>query len=59
MNDKRLIEPTHIGDGLYMLDKGYCIEIAVNNHTNIVASLDINDIDRAINYLITVKESKL
>lgn len=53
-----LIEPIHIGDGLYMLDKGYCVEIAVNHHLNTVACLDISDLDKAINYLNRVKNKK-
>lgn len=53
--NKLLIEPQHIGDGLYFLDKGYCIDIAVNHHLNTVAVLDISDLDRAIEYLQQVK----
>jgi hypothetical protein len=52
---KNLIKPSHIGDGLYFLDKEYCIEIAVNHHLNTVAVLDINDLDKAIEYLQKVK----
>lgn len=51
-----LIKPEHIGDGLYMNDTGYSVEIAVNHHENTVAAIDISDIDRAINYLNRVKE---
>lgn len=54
-----LIDPRHIGDGLYFLDKGYCIEIAVNHHTNTVAVLDISDLDTAIHYLQEVKKRLL
>lgn len=52
---KPLIESQHIGDGLYFLDKGYYISIAVNHHLNTVAVLDISDLDRAIAYLQAVK----
>lgn len=56
MNEiSQLIPAAHIGDGLYFTDIGYSIEIAVNHHTNTVASLDISDIDRAIQYLQNVK----
>lgn len=51
------IEPEHIGDGLYFLDKGYNIEIAVNHHLNVVAYLDIVDIYRAISYLKKVRNN--
>lgn len=49
------IEAVHIGDGLYMTDIGYAIEIAVNHHENTVAVLDVSDIDKAIEYLNRVK----
>ena len=51
-----LIEPQHIGDGLYMLDKGWNVAISVNRHMNEVAFIDISDIDRVIAYLEKVKE---
>lgn len=54
---KELVPPTHIGDGLYMIDHGYEVAIAVNHHTNEVAHLDASDIDRAIAYLQAVKEN--
>jgi len=56
MSNTKLIDPRHIGDGLYFLDKGYCVDIAVNHHTNVVAVLDIHDLDYAIAYLQQVKE---
>lgn len=55
--EKELIPPEHIGDGLYMIDMGYSVAIAVNHHTNEVAYIDSSDIDRAINYLQKVKEN--
>ncbi len=51
----KLIEAKHIGDGLYFIDKDYCVEIAVNHHLNTVAVLDISDLDKAIEYLQEVK----
>lgn len=53
--ENNLIEPEHIGDGFYMLDRGYAVEVAVNHHMNVVGSIDMNDIDRAISYLQKVK----
>lgn len=55
-NESTLIEPSHIGDGLYMIDKGYCVHIAANDHRNTVAVLDMDHIDRAIQYLQAVKQ---
>lgn len=54
---KKPIEPSYIGGGLYFLDKGYSVEIAVDYHLNTVASLDIHDIDNAIEYLKKVKNN--
>lgn len=56
MNKKEnLIPSEHIGDGFYMGDSGYCVDIAVNHHENIVGAIDIDDIDKAIKYLTKVK----
>lgn len=54
---KEVIPPTHIRDGLYMTDYGYNVAIAVNNHRNEVAFIDIEDIDKVISYLQKVKEN--
>jgi len=56
MEDENLIPPRHIGDGLYMIDNGYNVAIAVNHHNNEVAYIDMFDIDAAIQYLNDVKE---
>lgn len=56
---REIIPAEHIGDGLYLTDIGYAIEIAVNHHNNTVATIDINDIDRAIEYLQKVQEKLL
>jgi hypothetical protein len=53
---KELIPTQHIGDGLYFSDEGYGVDIAVNDHRNSVAWLDMFDIDAAIEYLQKVKE---
>lgn len=53
---KELIPAQHIGDGLYFTDEGYGINIAVNDHRNSVAWLDMQDISAAIEYLQKVKE---
>jgi hypothetical protein len=52
----KAIPVEHIGDGLYMIDNGYNVAIAVNNHTNEVAFIDIDDIEKALKYLQKVKE---
>lgn len=52
-----VVPPTHIGDGLYMIDHGYNVAIAVNHYTNEVAYIDAEHIDRAIRYLQRVKEN--
>ncbi len=49
------INPEHVGDGLYLIDLGYAVEIAVNDHRNVVAAIDIDHIDNVINYLQKVK----
>jgi hypothetical protein len=54
--EKKLIPPTHIGDGLYMEDESFRVSIAVNHHENKVAYIDIDDLDRAIEYLNAVKQ---
>jgi hypothetical protein len=56
MPNNNLILPEHIGDGLYMQDNGYEVLIALNHHENTVASLDIENLDRAIIYLEKVKQ---
>lgn len=54
---KEVIPPEHIGDGLYMVDDGDCVAIAVNDHRYKVAYIDIEDIDKVISYLLKVKEN--
>lgn len=56
MNDSKLVPKEHIGDGLYLEDIGYAVNIAVNHHENTVAVIDIGDIDRFIQYLNEVKK---
>lgn len=53
---KELIPAQHIGDGLYFTDQGQGIDIAVNDHRNSVAWLDMFDINTAIEYLQKVKD---
>jgi hypothetical protein len=50
-----LIPPAHVGDGLYLVDYGYNVAIAVNHHTNEVAYIDAEHIDNVISYLQKVK----
>lgn len=56
MAEDKLLEPEHIGDGLYMKDGGWQIAIAVNHHTNDVAFIDMNHVDAAIKYLTRFQE---
>lgn len=51
-----LIPPEHMGDGLYIIDKGHSVAIAVNDHRNEVAYLEVDNIDKTIEYLQKVKE---
>lgn len=51
-----LIPPVHIGDGLYFIDKDHQVEIAIYTHNNVVAYLDIEDVQRAIDYLTKVQK---
>lgn len=46
-----LIKGIHIGDGLYMKFTGYSVEIAVNHHENVVAAIDMNDFERAKEFI--------
>jgi hypothetical protein len=55
-NNKKLIEPSHIGDGLYFTDADWEIVISVNHHENYVATLSIENLDKAIEYLLKVKQ---
>lgn len=50
------IPPEHIGDGIYFSDEKYSVAICVNDHKNYVAWIDLNDIDKAIDYLKKVKK---
>jgi len=54
---KEVVPPTHVGDGLYLIDHGYEVAIAVNHHLNEVAHIDIEHIDSVIAYLQKVKNS--
>ena len=51
-----LVQPEHVGDGLYLTDEGYNIAISANHHLNKVAYIDTNDIERVIDYLNQVKK---
>lgn len=39
---ERLMEPMHIGDGVYVSYDGFHVNIAVNDHRNHVVALDPN-----------------
>lgn len=51
----KLIEPKYIGDGIYFIDNGCDVHIAVNSAKNVVAYLDSQDVDKAIEYLRQVQ----
>jgi hypothetical protein len=53
---KELVPVEYIGDGLYIKDNGFNVAIAINDHRNEVAYIDMDDIDKAIEYLQKVKE---
>lgn len=56
MEKNNLVPHQHIGDGLYMKDNGFQIEISVNHHDNVVAYLDMSDFDAAIDYINSVRK---
>ena len=50
MAQRELLDPTHVGDGVYLHDEGYRLAIAVNHHTNKVVYLEANEIHGVIDY---------
>lgn len=50
MADRKLLEPSHLGDGVYVHDEGYRIVIAVNHHNNKVVYMEENEILGLIEY---------
>ncbi len=54
---ERILEPRHLGDGLYVKYDGYQIEIRVNDHRNpVVAALDPHVMDAMVKYINEIKE---
>ena len=53
---KEVIPPEHIGDGLYMVDDGDCVAIAVNDHRYKVAYIDIEVPSQGINLSQLIQE---
>lgn len=51
-----IIPPRHLGDGVYVHDEGYGINIAVNHHENKVVFLEPEVIRAFIDY---AKETKM
>ena len=52
---REILKPRHLGDGVYIHDNGYAIELAVNHHENKVIVMEDFVIKAFIQY---VKESK-
>jgi Holliday junction resolvase len=50
MADEKLLEPSHLGDGVYVHDEGFRIAIAVNHHSNKVVYMEENEILGLIEY---------
>ena len=50
-NKKELLKPDHLGDGVYIHDKGYGIDLAVNHHDNRVISMGEYEIKAFIEYV--------
>ena len=50
MSKEKPLEPEHLGDGVYIHDRGYAIELAVNHHNNIVVYMEKNEILGLIRY---------
>lgn len=55
-NIMKKLEPMHIGDGVYFIDDGEYIDISEPTNTNVICSLNVSYLDRAIDYLQAVKE---
>jgi hypothetical protein len=51
MAQRKLIEPQHLGDGVYVHDEGFRIALAVNHHTNKVIYMEENEIDNLIAFV--------
>lgn len=52
MEDKKeLLKPDHLGDGVYIHDEGYGIDLAVNHHENRVISMGEYEIKAFIEYV--------
>ena len=50
MAEKQLINPEHLGDGVYVHHEPYGIDIAVNHHTNKVVFFFFLTLKSLINY---------
>jgi len=47
---REILEPEHLGDGVYIHDEGYRIVLAVNHHRNKVICMEKNEIENFIEY---------
>ena len=51
---EELLEPSHLGDGVYIHDEGFRISLAVNHHDNKVIFMEKTEI---LNFIEYVKRS--
>lgn len=47
---RETIVPEHLGDGVYVHDEGYMLELAVNHHENKVICLELSTFIALIEY---------
>ena len=51
MADRKTLEPRYLGDGVYIHDEGYGLNMAVNHHDNKVIFLEDFVIKKLIEYI--------
>lgn len=56
MANREVLKPRHLGDGVYIHDAGWALEIAVNHHDNKVVVLEDFVLKSLIEY---IKESEI
>jgi len=51
MSERReILEPSYLGDGVYIHDEGYELVLAVNHHENKVITLEPSVIEALVRY---------
>ena len=53
---KRISEPRHIGDGVYISYDGYHVNVAVNHHLNHVVAFDPDVQGEIVKYINSINE---